>query len=159
PDVIDQPGLSIATRALKSGNSYASWLLEAMDGLKIDRAAILGHSYGGWIASNLAMVAPQRVDKLVLLSPAASFVTFVSSFFVHAGAAYLLPGRATTEWFLQWMTTMPIRGHALVDQVLLGFKHFKMRHGVPTLFSDDELRRVKTPALLLMGERDRHYSI
>ena len=158
PDVVDQPGLSIATRTLESGN-YASWLIELMDGLKIERAPIVGHSYGGWIALNVAMAAPQRVDKLVLLSPAASFFPFASSFFVHAGAAYLLPGRPTTEWFLQWMTTMPMRGHALVDQVVLGFKYFRMRHGVPSLFSNHELSRVKAPALLLMGEHDRHYSI
>jgi peroxiredoxin len=34
-----------------------------------------------------------------------------------------------------------------------------MRHGVPNVFSDEDLSRLKAPALLLMGEHDRHYSI
>lgn len=38
--------------------------------LKIERAAVLGESLGGWIASALALKSPERVDKLILVDAA-----------------------------------------------------------------------------------------
>src|SRR5919109_1531657 len=39
-----------------------------MDALKIDRAALVGHSQAGRIALDLAIGEPQRVTKLVILA-------------------------------------------------------------------------------------------
>jgi len=44
-------------------------LLALMDQLHLARASVVGHSMGGRIAWTLAATHPQRVDKLVLLSP------------------------------------------------------------------------------------------
>ena len=43
--------------------------LDVMDALRIERAALVGASFGGWIAAELAVQAPQRVAALALLSP------------------------------------------------------------------------------------------
>lgn len=42
-------------------------LLDLMDSLSIERAAIVGHSFGGAIALEAAIAAPQRVSQLALL--------------------------------------------------------------------------------------------
>lgn len=42
--------------------------LGLLDGLGIGRAHVLGHSLGGYIAQELALAAPDRVDKLILAS-------------------------------------------------------------------------------------------
>lgn len=44
--------------------------LGVLDAHGIDRAAVVGHSFGGAIATHLARTAPERVTKLVLLDPA-----------------------------------------------------------------------------------------
>jgi lipase len=44
--------------------------LAVLDGLGLERAAVLGHSFGGAIAVHLARTAPLRVRQLVLLDPA-----------------------------------------------------------------------------------------
>ncbi len=45
-------------------------VLELLDHLDIDRASVVGSSYGGRVALELATAAPQRVARLVLLCPA-----------------------------------------------------------------------------------------
>jgi pimeloyl-ACP methyl ester carboxylesterase len=41
---------------------------EIMDGLGLDRANIVGHSMGGWLATLFAYESPERVNKLVLVA-------------------------------------------------------------------------------------------
>jgi 2-hydroxy-6-oxonona-2,4-dienedioate hydrolase len=43
---------------------------EFLRGLKIERAAVLGESLGGWIASAFALKFPNTVDKLILVDAA-----------------------------------------------------------------------------------------
>jgi pimeloyl-ACP methyl ester carboxylesterase len=48
----------------------AQWtdVLETMDALGIDRAALVGNSFGGMVATRVAAVAPERVTRLMLVS-------------------------------------------------------------------------------------------
>ena len=49
----------------------ADYLARWMDQLDLERASLVGHSMGGLIAAELAADAPERVDRLVLVDPAA----------------------------------------------------------------------------------------
>jgi pimeloyl-ACP methyl ester carboxylesterase len=42
---------------------------ELMDGLGLDRSHVLGHSYGGLLAAELAAHRPDRVERLALVAP------------------------------------------------------------------------------------------
>jgi pimeloyl-ACP methyl ester carboxylesterase len=44
--------------------------LDVIDGLGLDRPHVVGASFGGWIAAELAVAAPHRIRSLVLLSAA-----------------------------------------------------------------------------------------
>jgi pimeloyl-ACP methyl ester carboxylesterase len=44
--------------------------LDVMDALGLRRAHVVGGSFGGWIAAELAVAAPERIGSLVLLSAA-----------------------------------------------------------------------------------------
>jgi pimeloyl-ACP methyl ester carboxylesterase len=43
--------------------------LDVMDRLELDRPALVGYSFGGWIAAEIAVHSPERVGSLALLSP------------------------------------------------------------------------------------------
>jgi 3-oxoadipate enol-lactonase len=43
-------------------------LVRMLDQLKIDRAIVVGASFGGWVSLQLATVAPERVSALALLA-------------------------------------------------------------------------------------------
>ena len=49
---------------------YARRLLEFMDKHKIERADLLGHSFGGRVAMRMVSLAPERIRRIVLVSSA-----------------------------------------------------------------------------------------
>ena len=64
---LDLPGFGEAPPA---PGAQAPWtdLLDAMDQLSIERAALIGNSFGGAVALRVAVVAPDRVSALALIS-------------------------------------------------------------------------------------------
>jgi pimeloyl-ACP methyl ester carboxylesterase len=53
-----------------SMDAFASDLLALMDALRIDRATLVGHSMGSFVARRAAEKAPERVTRLVLIGTA-----------------------------------------------------------------------------------------
>lgn len=49
---------------------YAQTVTRLMDHLGVGKAHLLGHSMGGMVATELAIQRPERVDRMVLVSPA-----------------------------------------------------------------------------------------
>jgi pimeloyl-ACP methyl ester carboxylesterase len=64
---VDLPGFGEAPVA---PGEQAPWtdVLDTMDALSIERAALVGNSFGGAVALRVAVVAPDRVTALVLIS-------------------------------------------------------------------------------------------
>lgn len=56
--------------AIKSVRDYAGFLRRFLAALEIDRASVVGSSFGGWIACWFATLYPDMVDRLALVSPA-----------------------------------------------------------------------------------------
>ncbi len=80
-DVPGHPGKSAPTVLSLLDDSYAQWVVDLLDALKLERVHLVGVCLGGWIAMKAAAYAPDRVEKLVLLSPVglAAFKVFVRS--------------------------------------------------------------------------------
>ncbi|WP_437684952.1 alpha/beta fold hydrolase [Sorangium sp. So ce176] len=70
-DVIGQSVKSADVRLPIDGPAYAEWLTDVLDALGLARAHLLGVSWGGFAALRMAQVAPGRIDRLVLIVPAA----------------------------------------------------------------------------------------
>jgi 3-oxoadipate enol-lactonase len=66
---LDLPGFGDAPVA-DAGRAPWDDVLEAMDELSVDRAAIVGNSFGAAVALRAAVVAPERVWALALISAA-----------------------------------------------------------------------------------------
>lgn len=150
---------SVPERAFKHRRETADWLRELLDRLGIDRATVMGHSYGGWLTLNFAQCAPERVERIVLLAPAASLVPMVKQFYLRVMGAGMFPTVGMVRSFARWCVAP---GHAvpeeLVQQFAMGLKHYKFgRVVMPDVYTDEELRSVKTPALLLIGDKEVIY--
>lgn len=72
-DVIGQPGKSLAVRRLADRRDYADWMVDLLDGLGVARAPMVGCSFGGFIAMNQAALTPERVARVVAISPPGVF--------------------------------------------------------------------------------------
>jgi len=166
-DVIGQPGKSIPDPGapIRDAADFVAWLSATLDGLNLDRLLLVGMSYGGWLTLNLALTAPERVRKLVLLSPAASFQPLVRQFSVRGMLMGFFPTRLTVNSFFGWMGFKNRPGDTdarpVLDLVYLGLKHFRLPQEtmriMPGVFSDDELRALRVPVLLLIGDREVIY--
>jgi pimeloyl-ACP methyl ester carboxylesterase len=73
----DLPGFGDSDKPLRAAYD-AAYFAEAMagllDALEIDRAHVVGNSMGGRIALEMGLTQPERVGKLVLLSPAMAWL-------------------------------------------------------------------------------------
>ena len=68
-DIVGQPGKSDPTSPSFLGDDFSDWMVDVLDDLGIDRAHFAGTSVGGWMVMRLGIHAPERVDKIVMLSP------------------------------------------------------------------------------------------
>jgi len=102
-DVMGQPGKSIPGEAIRNEADYAAWLTATLDALHLDRVSLVGMSYGGWLALNYAIAAPQRLQRLVLLSPGGGFVPMARQFGLRGLPMVLFPTRFTVNSFMRWL--------------------------------------------------------
>ena len=70
-------GLSIAKRRPRSTADLSVDFVELLDHLQLDRAHVIGLSFGGIVAQRLAIDHPSRVDRLVLISCAERFSPYL----------------------------------------------------------------------------------
>jgi pimeloyl-ACP methyl ester carboxylesterase len=70
--MVDRPGLGWSERPARQGSSpayQAQVLRDVLDRLGVDRAIVVGHSWGGALALTFALDYPERVANLILLAP------------------------------------------------------------------------------------------
>ena len=161
-DVMGQPSKSIPTEPIRNAEDYAVWLAETLDALHLERICLVGQSYGGWLALNFAMAAPDRLQKLVLLSPGGGFVPMSRQFSLRGMLMVWFPTRVTVNWFMRWLGFTDRCGAMDAGPVLelmrLGLRHFRVPvetlRVMPVMFPDDQLRAMRVPTLLLIGEHE-----
>jgi pimeloyl-ACP methyl ester carboxylesterase len=164
-DVMGQPSKSIPNEPIRDAADYVAWLTATLNGLHLDRISLVGMSYGGWLALNFAVAAPARVQKLVLLSPAGSFLPLVKQFSLRGMLASLFPTRFTVNSFMRWLGFTYRHGETdarpVLELMYLGLKHFRVPQEtlrvMPSVFSEDQLQAMRVATLLLIGEQEVIY--
>lgn len=167
-DNIFDYGRSVYTRIPKKTNDFLTWLDEFFCALELGgHICLIGMSYGGWLASQYALWFPTRLDKVVLLAPAATILPLRLEFVMRA-IFTRLPQRYFMKSFIYWLfkDTMQknkasrlIVNDILINDMLMTSRCFKPRHLViPTVLKDEELQCLKVPTLFLVGENEKIYS-
>jgi pimeloyl-ACP methyl ester carboxylesterase len=158
-DIMGDLGKSVPCRMLASRSDGAEWLSEVFDQLEIEQANVMGISYGGTLALNLALAAPNRVSHLVLLAPGiASFGPPTLQWLIRGMPMMLFPSRFTLTWFYRKAS---VKGYAMNDPVIeqraIGMKFQRSRIPFRPEFTEEELAKLKIPTLLLIGEKEILY--
>jgi pimeloyl-ACP methyl ester carboxylesterase len=165
-DVIGQPGKSVATRRLRDRHVFAKWMEDLLNHLGVEQADIAGCSFGGFLAANQASLTPDRVRRVVLIGPAGVF----------RGMSVGMAARMRVARFRYSLEkTLGIQGklkrnlHSSSVQLHEEDNSWRSliavtRAEAPTVsvinadvFSRAELRAIRAPMMLLLGEHEQLY--
>ena len=69
-DIIGHPGKSDEVCLSHIGYDYGKWASEVIDKLGYDKMPCFGGSFGGGVLAKLICVAPEKIEKAVLVVPA-----------------------------------------------------------------------------------------
>jgi pimeloyl-ACP methyl ester carboxylesterase len=153
-DLLGEPGLSVQTRPITGPADQARWLGETLDGLGLSRVHLLGLSFGGWSAVNLAVHRPDLLASLTLLDPANTLGRIGAKVVLFSlGATLPLPGRIKRA-SLRW-----IAGGAEADDfavgrmIAVGMREYRRAQPFPKYPTDAQLRGITAPALVVIAGR------
>jgi len=159
---VDTPGdmgKSRPTCLPGSRKEYAEWLLELLEGLKIDKADLMGLSYGGFLATNFALAYPQHINRIVLLAPGIpNFGPPTLQWANYGMPMMLLPSRYTVKRFINGISTKGYsREDPVFEQMIIGMMNVRHLSFMRPVFTDEELREITVPILLLVGDHEIMY--
>lgn len=155
PDILGDMGKSVQTRKFQLPTEFADWMCEVLDGLNIEQAHVAGLSYGGFIAARFALSFPDRVTKLILMAPA-SLLSIRPVFFLRL-MGVLIPGLSFASKQKLILGTASPQATPAIRQMMTP-NDFRYSMYLPPTFKDDQLRQLKTPTLLMMGDQEVIYN-
>ncbi|HKU61379.1 MAG TPA: alpha/beta hydrolase [Gemmatimonadales bacterium] len=155
----DKPESGYSTR------DFADDVLALMDALGLERATIVGHSMGSFVAQQVAVAAPQRVQRLVLVGSAPSF-EMMSGVKEFADAVYALEDPVPEQFAREFQVStihQPIPAAFLDTAVATSLRlpanvWHRIMTGMLATPASPELAKLGIPILILSGDRDAVFS-
>ena len=157
-DYLLEPGKSQINRKAKDMMEINNWYNEIFDQLKLEKFSLIGASKGGWMAVYIALKQKSRIKSIILLSPAQTFIWIRPGSKIFSDILYQIsPERKHLRAVLETMSVNVDKiEKAYIDQYFIATqkatnnKFFLQM----TPFSDNELKTLDLPVLLLIGDHD-----
>ena len=155
-DLLGEAGLSVQDRPITGADDEAHWLDEALAGIGLSRAHLLGVSIGGWTATNAAIRRPGRIASVMLLDPVMTLAP-VPAKAVLASLALFPAGvpEALRRRVMSWIAGGARADDSLSEAALIAAaaKTFVIVKAMPRMFTDEQLRALNVPVLALIAGR------
>lgn len=157
-DTIGHPGKSDEVCLSHKGYDYGKWASEVIDKIGYDSIACLGGSFGGGILAKLMCVAPQKIDKAVLIVPAG-----ISNAIPISSMAMLIPllqYRITKQkkYLVKTALYMALQEEVLDEDTINilkdSFDNVKIKTAMPTNIEKKRLSNYCSPTLIIASEKD-----
>jgi len=162
-DQVGDVGRTTCTRPIRRLNDLLVWLDELFDALEPgNRINLMGCSYGGSLAAEYAIHAPQRLSAIILVAPGAT-VLHLNPQFVMRLALAAISSRRWLRPFICWVFADMVRKDPawldpMMDQLRLGMRSIQRRLPIPPVWRDARWRALTVPALFLVGEHETVYN-
>lgn len=157
-DIIGDPNKSRPYKIIRQVDDFVFWFNDLLDALGIQSANFIGNSVGAYHIANFALKYPERFLKMVLIGPAATFRQ-IMPFYLNT-----FPGGMTGWPFLVNHAVNWIQNGIAFDPEFRRLFFLLLKHGkatnqvFPGVFSDEELKKLKLPVLLLYGDKECIYN-
>jgi pimeloyl-ACP methyl ester carboxylesterase len=173
-DSIYDFGRSVNAGPASGVADYTQWLGEVFDALDlVSDVNVIGFSRGAWMSAEYLLHAPERLRKVVWLSPGALLLPYSlrktpsavlglpmliapSAFTVRLGTRSTMAGAASSGG------PAGEEYERFVAEMALGMRCFDLKnldfYRIERVLTDDELHGMRVPVLYLAGEREKMYS-
>lgn len=153
-------GASAQPKDMTTVDDLAYFYLDLMDALRLENAVVVGVSFGGWIAAEIAVKSTGRIAKLVLADALGIKVGSRDERDIADIFAMTEPQVLAAAWFDPELGKMPyltMPEHELV--VIARNREAMARYGWQPYMHDPKLKqrlaRIHVPTLILWGEADK----
>lgn len=158
-DYIMEAGKSVL-KENKNLNSdeIITWYNEIFDNLKLKNINLLGTSRGGWNATLYTIKHPERIKKLLLLAPVQTFgMISMKPYLINAANFKIAPNRKRLKKLIEDFSLYPEKIDPIIkEQIYLGNDYSRTKLDLFAMkpFSDEELKSLNLPVLVLVGDHD-----
>lgn len=157
-DTIGHPGKSAEVSLSPRNQDYGKWAVEVIKGLGFRKMACFGGSFGAGIIVKAMCVAPEVVERSVLLVPSAiqNAPAFKSINMVFPMLMYWFTHKE--KWFVRCLLPMAVSEDNITEDILqtarCSIDHAKIKSVMPQNESCEALGRYQNPVLVMAAERD-----
>ncbi|MFE4360138.1 alpha/beta fold hydrolase [Kitasatospora sp. NPDC056800] len=155
-DTLDDPGRSVQRAVAAGSQENAAWLGEVLAGLGLERVHLVGVSYGGWLALNQAIHAPERLASVAPLDPG-GIEKVPARFYAHmvGGLFGMLAPRPLRPAVGRLLANPALSApREMIAPLMLAMRSYKPGSRPPARpFTDGELASIELPVLVLVGRR------
>ena len=155
-DTITDPGRSTQSAPVRNGEDFAAWLTEVLGALHLSGVHVVGLSYGGWLALNQAHRSPDGIASVTSVDPVGALGRAKTSFMIKIVPDSLLALAKSEKAIHRLMGRLnngAVPEQPLLDLSIAGLRTFVAKQPFPKRLTDEELRRITVPTLLLLCAR------
>ena len=159
-DTVGHPGKSAQTVLSHMSLEYGWWASDVISGLGFEKMHCMGSSFGAGILVKLMCVAPEKIEKSILVVPSgiANMSTF--SIMISMGVPmvfYILTKK--DYWLTKALLPMALEEKNIDEATYMMtkfiFEHVSVKAGMPSNVDAKELRNYIAPTFVIPAERDK----
>lgn len=157
-DFLLEPGKSYIEVDINEIHQISDWYYEVIEKLKLKNFSLIGASKGGWLAVNLALYKQDKIKKMILLSPAQTFIWIRPSANLLENIVSLFS--SVEKQFETTLKTMSVNPDKIDESYLKQYYLATERDSISTFtlkmtpFTKNDLKSLKMPVLVLIGNDD-----
>ncbi|TSJ41902.1 alpha/beta fold hydrolase [Fluviicola chungangensis] len=157
-DFLLEPGKSTCNTKRLNKKQIADWYDEVFSKLGLKSVYLVGCSRGGWLAVAVTLNKPEKIKKLVLLSPAQTFTWIPPSSALLSNITYSIsPDKDKLGQILSGLSVRSVKiNKTYFDQYYLGTEKDAISSCIfqMTPYSRKSVETLSMPVLVLIGDKD-----
>lgn len=157
-DIVGHPGKSAEVSLPHTGYAYGEWASEVIDAIGYSKISCLGASFGGGVLAKLLCVAPNKIERAVLIVPSG-----INNAFPIGSAKMMIPLvkyrlHGEDRYLIETAKYMALREEVIdsdtFDTLKDSFDNVKTKVGMPSNISAKKLCGYHSPTLVIAAEKD-----
>lgn len=157
-DTIGHPRKSAEVSLSANNYDYGKWASKVISGLGFQKIRCFGGSFGAGVLAKTMCVAPEKVEKSVLYVPSGIKNAPVINLMSMAFPMLLYWMTHKQKWFIKSILPMAVTEDNIdsdtFETAKCSIDNAKIKAGMPSNVSPDDMRKCLAPTLVLAGEND-----